>query len=809
MERHWTRDWLGWFLITVPLLAILGFVNVARDLGQPFGGYLSYSWINQSHGTVDTPTPIWWSGFIEGGLTLRGDLLQVDGQTYSNNVRSAMVTADASGATVVSIVQDDPQRGPTTRQVPVIPFDLQHMLDFRLPNWINASAFWLLAIAVFQAAPQAATNRSFALVAGLVSANLFLSNHSIFIGETGYSNLVQSLFIATASLIGPALILFAFNFPAPTAVNWRSSLVTFAILLGIVTAVLAVLAEMPWLPASPVSWNIVLGDVSYMMMIATLSLGLVAMLARLIRIGLRARTSRRNRRVALVLLAGFLLSLPTIVLTFMDGVLVEVGRNAGAFLGGLDLRYLFVAVAIAFAYVIIRYQSMRQPSYVFVGVLLLSLSGLFAGLGAWLWTLVQTDWPANMQSPPFLLLFVVALSSGMVWAVISTGRGVLGRFFDWERFGYSATRDFGRRVMRNAELRVLPQTIADVLVDELQVEQAGVWLSTPQDPCLLHLAGQAGSRRDGWPQVLSLEANESDVTTPFALAPGRVTSAWCRALLSARFETIAPLRSDGRLLGIIALGTRWDEIIFDERDLELAELIAQQAALFIVAGQTTEELRRMPGRIAEAQEQERTRMAQELHDTVQQFLGRLPFYLAVSRDKVESHPHQAAELLDRSIDDVEEAARSLRTIRQNLAPSQLQGGLGLPLLAMATEFRNRTGLPLTMTVAPQIESLTTLETRHVLYRAIQQSLDNVSAHAAATEVTVIVDRHEDRVSFSVVDDGRGFTEAQRLESQRDGSFGLISMQARLESCGGGLAVQSTVDVGTVVCGWVPVLPDGH
>src|SRR6185369_8655098 len=105
---------------------------------------------------------------------------------------------------------------------------------------------------------------------------------------------------------------------------------------------------------------------------------------------------------------------------------------------------------------------------------------------------------------------------------------------------------------------------------------------------------------------------------------------------SGMIEVVTPLAISGRAVGLLGSGKRWDEEIFDERDLQITELIAQQAGLFLLTALQIEQLRQVPQEIATAQERERFKIAQELHDTIQQFLGRLPFFLEVSRGAARS-----------------------------------------------------------------------------------------------------------------------------------------------------------------------------
>ena len=294
---------------------------------------------------------------------------------------------------------------------------------------------------------------------------------------------------------------------------------------------------------------------------------------------------------------------------------------------------------------------------------------------------------------------------------------------------------------------------------------------------------------------------------PARILPAEIAPAWLRPLAeSGQFEVAVPLIAQDELIGLITLGPRWDEGIFDERDLENADLIGQQATLFLVAARSVNELRSVPGRMAEVQDRERQRLARELHDTVQQFLGRLPFYLSVSRDNIEPNPQESRELLDRTIADVEDMSTTVRQIRHNLAPSQLEHGLNAAVRGLGENFEKQTGIATTVEIGRDVDPCTTPERRHALFRVVQQALDNVELHAAATEVDIMLAVADGKIIFSVGDNGRGFTESERRDAQRRGRYGMESMRARMEANGGGLTIRSSTSHGTVVEGFLPAAP---
>jgi two-component system NarL family sensor kinase len=273
---------------------------------------------------------------------------------------------------------------------------------------------------------------------------------------------------------------------------------------------------------------------------------------------------------------------------------------------------------------------------------------------------------------------------------------------------------------------------------------------------------------------------------------------------TSAIEVVAPLIAGGQPLGFLALGKRWDEEIFDDRDLDIIELVAQEAALFILTARQVEALREVPQQITAAQERERFRIAQELHDTVQQFLGRLPFYLEVALKQTRANPTETELILKRTVNEVEAAAQTVRQIRTNLAPFQLETSLLTPLQTLISNFESRSGLVVQATYDPNLDSLLDLDSRHALYRVIQQGLDNINAYAKATQVKIDLTADDHHLNFLVTDNGQGIAPDQLKQAEIRGSFGLRSMRARITSLGGEFIFESSPATGTTLSGWLPL-----
>jgi signal transduction histidine kinase len=479
-----------------------------------------------------------------------------------------------------------------------------------------------------------------------------------------------------------------------------------------------------------------------------------------------------------------------------------IGPRISAFWAGMDLRYMMLAIPVAFAIAIIRYQTFQSLSPLFIFVMLLSLSALLAAIGAAVWSQIQPI-DAPPMRPPFFLLFIFIFLASAFWRHQADWRGLVGRYLHRVERNYESARSFGGRITSGANLQTLPATMAQALVYELDLERAGVWLWRAEE-MRYNLAAAAGQNRPAPPAIVTPPPDEMPDGGRAVRVAAPSTPGWLREPAEAgQFEVMIPLAAAGRPIGLLGLGRRWDEEIFDERDLAVAELVGQQAALFILAATQVEELRQVPILISEAQERERYRLAGELHDTVQQFLGRLPFFLTVSRDLMTSDRDEAAALLDRCIADVEESAAELRRIRANLAPNQLETSLVKPLGRLAARVERQNGLVVRLSAPVGLDDATTTDTRLVLFRVIQQALDNAVRHSMATEVSVKLSRDDGQVAFEVADNGRGSSEMERRASRAEGSFGLQSMRARVEAVGGEFNFNSNDGEGTAVWGWVP------
>lgn len=772
LKRFWA--WWQIYWIAVLLLACLGIglanytYFFARDLGRPFLGFA----INQG-GKPDPSSPVWWPGMVDGRLTYQYKIQIVGGKTYNQKTLRTMLQSFYDAGLQEVNVTFKYQGQLISRQLPILKVTPAYFFDYLAAYAILGFGFWVLAWTVYQANPHNRVNRRFAIPFALVATTQVLISSSIFSdGHWGrnYFDFVQ--WDLAAPFIGVTLIHFASIFPyeIPYRRWWLIPMyawTSFVVLNDTLDR---------FTPYIEPKWLNLPTDNQYSGNYPTiLAIGCMAVYYSYLR--WRDRHQPRVRAQMTIIIIGVMVAASPLAII----VLNAMGYPTAFFWMLFDLRVLLIAGPLAFAYAILRYQTLSGSRRILLFVLLMMTTAVMTNFFSGVIFMVEPTFAHPTHISLMMVLFGTGLAFSLFWSRQSLPNGLLGRLFYRQTLNYEATNRFGERLLGQTDLDRLPNQIALALTEELELEQAALWLL--EDGQFI-LTGQSGQ----WTQPPPDHLTHTD-TPSLEITPD--------------LAMMLPLTASGQTLGVLGLGKRWDEAVFDNQDQQIVSLIAQQTALFLLTAQQINTLRQVPRQVAEAQERERNRLAQELHDETQQFLGRLPFFLETSRRIISRDPERTATMLERSISDVEEAARALRQIRNSLAPGQLEKGLVNPLQDLIQRFTLRTKLPVDSQLTVTIDELTSVEQRHALYRVVQQALDNAADHAQPSRITVNLTIEAARVVFSIQDDGRGFSEARRTHARAEGHFGLASMQNRITTLGGGCEIESIVGQGTTVRGWLP------
>ncbi len=247
----------------------------------------------------------------------------------------------------------------------------------------------------------------------------------------------------------------------------------------------------------------------------------------------------------------------------------------------------------------------------------------------------------------------------------------------------------------------------------------------------------------------------------------------------------------------------------------IARDITEQKRLHHMLAETerrrSEDLRRFAISVQKAQEEERQRIARDLHDDICQRLSGMKLNMEVLEDEIHGSDRKTSRVLRGFRKQLEHTISEVRRLSSNLRPTVLDDfGLTIAMNLLVREFEKTHG------VNVQLESKH-LSARHLdpqveiaLYRIAQESLANIAQHARATSVTIQLQCRDRLAELVVKDNGQGFNEAEVSNAKEVGhGMGLISMRERAELLGGKCLVTSTQHDGTTVHVAIPLEGSFH
>lgn len=208
-----------------------------------------------------------------------------------------------------------------------------------------------------------------------------------------------------------------------------------------------------------------------------------------------------------------------------------------------------------------------------------------------------------------------------------------------------------------------------------------------------------------------------------------------------------------------------------------------------------EELQQLAAAAHQAREQEKTRIARELHDELAQSLAALQMDVAWCQEKLPEDQDGVAEKLPRMERLLDSAVTATRRIAADLRPLMLDDLGLLPAVEWLVEnFTQRTGVRCELAVGTAELKLHG-EQSTAVFRIIQESLANIAKHAKASRAEVTIEQNGAEVTISVHDNGRGFS---LQDPRKSDSFGLLGLRERAYLLGGEAAIISAPDCGTQI-----------
>jgi PAS domain S-box-containing protein len=217
--------------------------------------------------------------------------------------------------------------------------------------------------------------------------------------------------------------------------------------------------------------------------------------------------------------------------------------------------------------------------------------------------------------------------------------------------------------------------------------------------------------------------------------------------------------------------------------------------------QSREQLRRLSAHLENAREEERARMAREIHDELGGMLTGLKMDVAQLRRALGAPEPRVTEKLDNFSQSIDQTVQTVRRIASELRPSVLDDfGLAAAMEWQLGEFRRRSGLECVWEGSAGSLDLPP-EAAIAIYRVFQESLTNIARHAHAKRVAVQVTASAGRLVLRVSDDGRGISPEEALGAK---SLGLTGMRERISLLGGQVSVDGRAGQGTTVVVELPL-----
>ncbi len=227
----------------------------------------------------------------------------------------------------------------------------------------------------------------------------------------------------------------------------------------------------------------------------------------------------------------------------------------------------------------------------------------------------------------------------------------------------------------------------------------------------------------------------------------------------------------------------------------------ERANAFKTIRESESALRALSGRLVEAQERERRRIARELHDSIGANLTAIKYILEEKRYRMGAgNAPQEGPTLEKIIDLVKETMEETQRMSTNLRPSILDD-MGI-LAAIQWAVRKFQEVYSTISIETRMdiaENDVPEPLKIVIFRIVQEALNNSSKHSGADKVSLCLEKDSDNLKLIVEDNGKGF-DPKGIRSQPDkaGGMGLIGMKERAEVYGGRFLIHSEIGKGTTI-----------
>ena len=220
-----------------------------------------------------------------------------------------------------------------------------------------------------------------------------------------------------------------------------------------------------------------------------------------------------------------------------------------------------------------------------------------------------------------------------------------------------------------------------------------------------------------------------------------------------------------------------------------------------------EKLTILSGKILKAHEEERKRVAREIHDGPAQSAACLALKVELCKKQLQNNAFDLLPLeLDKLGEDVRSTVKEIRSIIYDLKPSYLDDGLFTALQKHIDSYVDNTGIETALQISGKDSGLP-YYLLSTIFRIVQEALTNISKHAGANKVNITLNICESNLGLEIKDNGRGFDTSILTQARYEefhGGFGIEGMMERVELINGTIDIFSTIGKGTVIQISVPL-----
>jgi signal transduction histidine kinase len=233
------------------------------------------------------------------------------------------------------------------------------------------------------------------------------------------------------------------------------------------------------------------------------------------------------------------------------------------------------------------------------------------------------------------------------------------------------------------------------------------------------------------------------------------------------------------------------------------ELLRAKVKTLVDLHRKTRQLESLNAKMTLLQEEERRRIARDLHDSVGQLLAAISMNHSAVQSESEKLSARAAHCLQENAEMVEEVSKQIRTISYLLHPPLLdEAGLEPALRCFVDGFAKRSDIAVSLQISANLGRLPQ-EAEICIFRVVQECLTNVHRHSGSRTAAVRVTREKTYVRVEIEDAGKGIpSPASRLGTSMQAGVGVLGMRERLRNLGGTLEIRSS-DEGTRLTGVLP------